>query len=52
MKHNPTKPHTLQCRTSQPYDPVILANEIITNIKAGLVSYKEVIETINGKADE
>ncbi len=33
-------------------DPDILANEIIENIEAGLESFKEVMETINGKADE
>lgn len=33
-------------------DPDILANEIIENIEAGLESFKEVMETINGKANE
>ncbi len=33
-------------------DPDILANEIIENIEAGLESFKEVMETINGKAGE
>ena len=33
-------------------DPDILANEIIENIEAGLESFKEVMETINGKAEE
>jgi type I restriction enzyme M protein len=33
-------------------DPDILANEIIENLEAGLESFKEVMETINGKAEE
>lgn len=33
-------------------DPDILANEIIENIEAGLESFKEVMETINGKVEE
>lgn len=32
-------------------DPDILANEIIENIEAGLESFKEVMETINGKEE-
>jgi len=30
-------------------DPDILANEIIENLEAGLESFREVMETINGK---
>ena len=30
-------------------DPDILANEIIENIEAGLNSFKEIMETINGE---
>lgn len=52
MKHNPSKPHILTSRKSQPHDHNILANEIIENIEAGLESFKEVMDTINGKADE
>lgn len=33
-------------------DPDILANEIIENIEAGLESFKAVMETINGTAEE
>jgi type I restriction enzyme M protein len=33
-------------------DPDILANEIIENIEAGLASFKEIMETINGNGDE
>jgi type I restriction enzyme M protein len=29
-------------------DPDILANEIIENIEAGLNSFREIMETING----
>ena len=29
-------------------DPDVLANEIIENIEAGLLSFKEIMETING----
>lgn len=29
-------------------DPDILANEIIENIEAGLESFKEIVETLNG----
>ncbi|MEQ8704915.1 MAG: hypothetical protein RIC19_13395 [Phaeodactylibacter sp.] len=52
MKHNTSKPYTLPNRISQPYGPDILANEIIENIEAGLENFMEVMETINGKADE
>ncbi|MCB0763001.1 MAG: SAM-dependent DNA methyltransferase, partial [Flavobacteriales bacterium] len=30
-------------------DPDILANEIIENMEAGLESFREVMETLNGK---
>ena len=33
-------------------DPDILANEIIENIEAGLESFKEIMETINGTTEE
>lgn len=33
-------------------DPDILANEIIENIEAGLNSFKEIMETINGDSEE
>jgi len=33
-------------------DPDILANEIIENLEAGLASFKEVMDTINGKVEE
>jgi type I restriction enzyme M protein len=33
-------------------DPDILASEIIENIEAGLASFKEIMETINGNGDE
>jgi type I restriction enzyme M protein len=29
-------------------DPDILANEIIENVEAGLESFREIVETING----
>ncbi len=32
-------------------DPDILANEIIENIEAGLNSFREIMETINGEMD-
>ena len=32
-------------------DPDILANEIIENIEAGLLSFKEIMETINGESE-
>jgi len=30
-------------------DPDILANEIIENVEAGLESFREIVETINGE---
>ena len=33
-------------------DPDVLANEIIENIEAGLNSFKEIMETINGDSEE
>jgi len=33
-------------------DPDILASEIIENIEAGLESFKEIMETINGAGEE
>jgi type I restriction enzyme M protein len=33
-------------------DPDILANEIIENLEAGLTSFKEIMETINGNSEE
>jgi len=33
-------------------DPDVLANEIIENIEAGLNSFKEIMETINGESEE
>ena len=33
-------------------DPDVLANEIIENIEAGLNSFKEIMETINGDTEE
>lgn len=33
-------------------DPDILASEIIENIEAGLESFKEIMETINGNGEE
>ena len=32
-------------------DPDILANEIIENIEAGLASFKEIMETLNGTTE-